>query len=691
MAFGFEVKTEDGLALKLTREGTIERIVFGEKWQRLNSFHGGLQIRDAHNPDVPYEINASYKKKGVSHVFNLIIEELFLTAQMSYAGGKNFITIDIELTDTSKQARALDVFYIVPIGQKEWSWSPNLRTTQIIENGDVYSVAATGSGIGDSGGLSLYPFCALAGPDGGISLAVPPSHPVCGSFRYERGQLSADSHVAIAEASESRRVSLRLLLFRYNPAGGLRAAAHRYSELSPQYFESRYSQSGAALLDLTPAAIDAGGIGFSPSTLHSLYASKISQAENVTPEAAKKSSPFARVSTLFQLKYFYIYPKSPGYAESLLKYVADPVLQAEVESYWGANSVLPKIITNSMVRMPNAWPALEGFQSEMKNKDELDARQMNYLVNVDPGLFADKKDSDGLTAGKRILTSVAESLKASQLGGVCLTDVISASSALNFNPEHFPYASHPLTYDRKNQRPAMLNLFSVVSLMKKLRHDFSQEGALKGKNVWIHGKDFNRIPSYPLLHLSDVISLEAHPDQWTFDRYDPLRVNAGSKPLLAIIGPETAAVAEKKSEVLPGLLRWHTFYGIPLSLGPLWTSKTYASKLKEKSALIERHLTVSVALARAGWQTMPAAISSHKDVHVEGFGTGGNGGYFTLYSSAQQAVDVTLSMQAKTLKRATKVTELLIGRDVSVSVRKGNFLMKTRIRPADCLVLKVGE
>jgi hypothetical protein len=689
LSFGFEVKTEDGLALKMTREGTIERVVFGEKWQRLNSFNGGLQIRDAHNPNVPYEVRATHKKEGVSHVFNLNIEELFLTARMRYTGGKNYITIDIELTDTSKQARSLDVFYILPVGQKGWTWSPNLRTTQIIQNGDNYSVDGTDAGIGDSGGLSIYPFCALAGPDGGISLAVPPSHPVCSSFKYERGQLSADAHLGIAESSESRRATLRLLLFRHDPSGGLRDVAHRYSEFHPQYFESRFTQPGAALLNQAPAAIDTGNTGFIPSALHSLSASKIPLSENVTPEAAKKSSPFARVSALFQLKYFYIYPKSAGYVESLLKYVADPVLQAEVAPYWGANSALPKIISNSMVRMPNAWPTLDGFQSDLKNKDELGARQINYLVNLEPSLFKDKNDTAGLTAGKRILTSIDEALKSNQLGGVCVTDVVAAAAGLNFNRDHFPYASHPLTYDRRHRRPAMLNLFSIVSLLKQLRADFSQKGSQSGKSIWIHGKDFNRIPSYPLLHLSDVISLEAHPDQWNFARYDALRVNAGGKPLLAIIGADTAASVEKKSEVLPGLLRWHTFYGIPLSLGPLWTSKTYVSKLKENSALIERHMKAAIALTRAGWQTNTQAISSHKDVHVERFGSNGNGRYFSLYSAAQQIVDVTLSVPAKAVTGTPRVTELLIGGDVSISKNGEQWLMKTRIRPADCLVLKL--
>lgn len=691
LSFGLEVKTEDGLALKMTREGTIERLILGEKWQRLNSFNGGLQIRDAHNPNVPYEVRATHKEEGPSQVFNFNIEELLLTAKMRYTGGENYITIDIELTDTSQKARSLDVNYILPVGEKGWMWSPNLRTTRIIQNGDVYSVDGTDLGIGDSDGLSLYPFCSLAGPEGGISLAIPPSHPVCSSFRYERGQLSLEANLGIAESSETRRTTLRLLLYRCDPSGGLRDTAQRYSEFNPQYFESHFTQAGAALLNEKLPTIDTDNLGFKPSALHSLYAVKIPLAEKVAPEATKKSSSFARVSALFQLKYFYIYPKSPGYAESLLKYVADPVLQAEVDPFWGAYSALPKIITNSVVRMPNAWPALDGFQSELIDKDELGARQINYLVNVEPGLFTDKSDSAGFTAGKQILASLREAMKFDSFDGVCLTDVVSASVGLNFNRDHFPYASHPLTYDRKLQRPAMLNLFSVVSLLNQLRLDFGQKGQLSAKSIWIHGKDFNRIPSYPLLHLSDVISLEAHPDQRNFARYDAIRVNAGSKPLLAIIGPDAAAAAEEKSEVLPDLLRWHTYYGIPLSLGPLWSSKTFAPKLKENSALIEMHLKVAIALCQAGWKAIPQAISNHTGVHVERFGPGGDGQFFTVYSTAEETVDVTLSVPAKLVSGTPNVIELLNGRNVSISKQGEHWMMTIRIRPSDCQVLKIGR
>jgi len=699
------VRTKNGLALKLSRDGYIQRMAVGDGWLRLNGFHGGLHVRDAHNPDVPYGIEVE-QATTKPPTFRMNIAELFLGASVRYTATPGFIAIDIDIVDKSNRARALDISYALPVGEEDWVWWESLRRPQRIELREQYRVLSAPSPIGGTGQLSCYPFCALSGPKGfGLSLAVPPSHSRCYRFSYEGGQLSAAFHLGLSPnaGALSGKASVRLLLYRHDPDWGLRDAARLYADYCPEHFESQAPQKGAALFGVRPETIDqahADG-ALKPSSLHGIWAAPMSPTEGASAEGTDSLAPFLSMSALVRLRYFSIYPDSPGYAEGLLKHLGDPVIQAEVQPYWGSRANLAKIIKNSLVRMPNRWPALYGFRQGLPNRDTVAQRELNFLLNLAPGLLMDKKEESSFTAGQHVLSFAQRSFEADPaLAGSCLHDIAAASGALNFNREHYPYTKTPLCYDRVTQRPVLANQFSITELLAELRHRNRSGGALQGKRIWLHDDFLARVPALPLLLLGDLISFEAPPLAKGFpeksDGYDWLRVMALRKPLFAVAGPQLGSsllASQDFGKQVSALLRWHTFYGVPFSPGKLWMDEKAQPKLKPKLQELERHIAVTSELQAAGWRPVTHAIAEQKEVWVERFGDAGNRLYLTVLNRGVREAKAAIKLDSKALKlpaaSRTKARELTRQADVRVTSSAGTVVIQTTVPPTDCLVIQI--
>jgi hypothetical protein len=701
-----QVQTKDGLALKLTPDGYIERVTVGDLAPRLNSFDGGLHVTDAHNPDVPFGIEVS-QVSVTPPAFEANIAELFLKATSRYTAAPGYIAIDIDVEDLANQPRALDVSYSVPVGKEGWVWWEGLRQAHKVQLRGQYHVFRAPSSAGSSGQQSLYPFCALSGADGaGLSLAVPPSHPRCFELRYEDGQMVAVFHLGTSPDAGplKSKASARVLLYRHDPEWGLRDAARLYSQYCPEFFQRRPVRPGAGLFYLTPAALDqsaaADAPGDRPSSLYRVYASPMLPGEEGAAEAESGLEPYLSVSALARLRYFSIYPETPGHAESLLKQLGDPVIQAEIQPYWGPRSDLAKIFKNCLVRTPSRWPAMSRFQADLQNKNAVAQRELNFILNLAPELFVDKKEESSFTAGQRILSSVQRAFETNpRLAGVCLNDLAEAASALNFNREHFPYVKSPLVCDKEHLRPALANRFSMAELLVDLRRRFrTGGGASQGKQLWLHDDCLGQASLLPLLLLADLISFEIpeRPDDPAeHASYDWLRTIASSKPLYAIAGERftrNLASGQDGGEWLSSALRRHTFYGVPLSLEKLWVNKQIAPVLKAKIQKVRQQVALASELQSAGWNPVPHARSDNAQVRIERFGDAGKDLYFTLLNTGREEERAVITITREPLKLSTggevKLLDMTRQTELKAMSSENALRLEISISPSDCLVLK---
>ncbi|MBI2191810.1 MAG: hypothetical protein HYU36_07495 [Planctomycetes bacterium] len=704
------VQTEDGLSLGLLPDGRIEHVEIGGRRLGLNHLTSGLQIRDAHHPDVPLEFEVQQVLKNPP-VFRLRISSLFLKGAIRYTPARDFIAVDFEVEDESGLERALDVSYVLPVGQPGWGWWEGLQTLQVIENGHDYGMYSVAAEAGSSGNLSLYPFCALSGPDDqGLSLAVPATHPRCSELRYQNNSVIAIFYLATSPETRRfvKKASGQLLLYRHDPVWGLRDAARRYAELASRYFESRALPKGAALYDVTAGEIDGEGrekaLGVRPSSLHGFHVSTTApSSDRIRLHQALGIPSFGSFSPIARLRYFFVYPESPAHAEDLLTRVADPVLQGEIQPYWGPRPDISKVVKLSWAKMAVGWPVLVGFQPDLPDKRAITQRELGFLLNVDPDLLDDRPEEAAFTAGQRLLAALHSTFEAHPLlAGICLHDAVRSSRPLNLNQAHFRYADFPLTYENRSRRAGILGQFSLLEFLNEMRRRFlSSDGPFRGKFIWIHGIRLEDAPLSALFLRSDLISFEVQPviSPAVLDSYDWLRAVTPSRRLLAIVGPDAlqaAPAGEGGDQTVLSWLHLHTFFGIPLSLGPLWLSPEFQPVIARSGTEIRRHLTLQADLQAAGWAPVTEADCNDPAVRVERYGEWRTGVfYYTLWSARADAARVRIEADAPRLGiprgAELKARELVAEETSKLDTRwEGDrLLLEVALPPASSRVIEI--
>lgn len=704
------LQTQDGLSLRLLPDGRVERVEILGQRLGLNSFTSGLQVQDANYPNVAQEQEVQQVLKDPP-VYRIAIPSLFLKGMLRYVATTNFIGIEVEIEDESGRERALDVSYSLPLGEPGWTWWEGLRAARKIENGQDYALFSVPSDAGSSGFLSAYPFTALSAPEGsiGLSMAVPATHPSCVEFRYVNGSMVAVFYLGTSPDCRRfpRKASAQMLLYRHNPAWGMRDAAQRYASFFPKYFENRSPQKGGMLFGLTAGEIDSEAnekaLGARPSSLHGYHTSALPLSMEIQRQHQDlKIESFWELSPVAELRYFFVYPDSPAHAEDLLTKLGDPVFQAEVQPYWGARPDISKVVKISWARTAAGWPVLLGFQQDLPDKRAITQRELAFLLNVDPDLLEDWSEEASFTAGHRLLGALHATFESHPLlAGVCLRDVARASQPLNLNRGHFRYADLSLTYEKESRRPAILSQFSLVEFLNELRRRFqSADGSLRGKHVWVHGSQVEQSPLSALLLRADLASFEVRPESSkdSFASYDLLRALSMSKRTMACVGSEGAKAVlsgGQSEELIPAWLHRHTFYGIPLSFGKLWLAAEFQPLLARWGAEIRQHLSLQGEIQAAGWEAVTEARCSDPEVWVERYGNWRNGSiYFTLLNTREEKAEAVIDVDAGRLGLPAgpdlKIRELTggSGSELRKEFKSGRVVLEASVGPGRCLLVE---
>lgn len=690
--------TRDGLSLNLTDDGQIKRVVSDGRWLTFGNFGGGLRIRDVHSPNLPQEHEVEQILKDPP-VFRSTISSLHLTATVRYIPMKEYIAVDIEVSDKSGRARSLEIAYQLPVGRTGWLWWDSPRQPVKIEKQRSYQVESAPAPVGSEGRLSVYPFAAVAGFSAGIAMAIPPTHPRCVQLKYSDGLMQAVFYFSVSPDSlrSAGKISARILLFNCDPKDGMWDAARRYSGFYPEYFENSGIRRGAALMGLAAGDVDTEenqALGFSPSSLHAYRMTDNLDAESLRRHRDRGIDSFYRLTPVARLKYFGIYPKSPGYVNSLFNILGDAVLRAEIQPYWGQKSGISKVLKDSIFKMSKGWPLVLNFQADQANDGKLQQRELEFLLNVDPDLLDDHEEDAPFTAGQRLLTALNQTREGSPfLAGICVTDAVRASMHLNYNRDHQKYTDLPLTFSSEDKLPVILGEFSLVEFLREVRRRFrSNEGPHRGRRIWLHGDGLEESALYPLVFLADVISFT--PSEVTRKAQKPsldwLRALAADKPIMAVLSPETL----KEGDDLPALLRYFTFYGIPLSLGNIWVASSHQEFRLKYGKSIQQYTKLATSLQSAGWRPVTHARASEKGIWLARFGDAEKDTlHFTAFNSAAKDASVELSLDQKSLGLPAvndlKIVEALSGASLNLKGEANKIKLQLKLATRACAVLKV--
>jgi len=225
--------TRDGLALDFASDGTL--VADGRP--------GGFLVRDVRSQSDVRRLEGAVDGQSLS----LRDDTLGLSVEATISPGEHGIRIDGTLADRDKAVdRAITLYFALPIGRQDLTFWDDPRRSRPVSDGGEFS-HTTPCQVGATGGTSLYPFAAVAGRDG-VAVGTPLAAPRLLRLAYNADTRELFAAVDLCLSPRYSRLpsaaDFSLVLFRFEPQWGFRAALERYYALFPDEFAVRARDQG---------------------------------------------------------------------------------------------------------------------------------------------------------------------------------------------------------------------------------------------------------------------------------------------------------------------------------------------------------------------------------------------------------------------------------------------------------------
>jgi len=622
--------TADGLSLTLTDAGDISAVRAREAELAAAGMRSGLWLRPWRGEMTPVAGEVTAGEGAVRQRWQSA--DLGLEVDATWAVQGDAIACRGEITDLAGEERGVDLVASLPVGRPGDRWGQS-----IVEDIPVGETALT---------VEDLTFSAISGPDAGVSLSVPADSPCVCSFEWtpEFG-LAVRFRLGLSPeaAGELRsRAPFAFVVYRIDPAWGLRDAARRYQELNPWAFEKRVQREGLWMfgqprIDLPDPELyafhEGGPAGWEYDDEHSIYTCpyvipgqrEIKNLERLPANAAEALEIFRAWE-----------PGEDGRArgwddatmkaiiESCMLHDADGDPQVVIRNTtWGGNSV-------TFPLNANPW--------------------------LDPG-------DDAPTVARAILNAVgAMHDEIPALDGTYVDSLGAWGNFDNFRREHFAAERVPLTYDAATGRPVVANRFTLLEFLWELGDSLHE----RGKLLFANGVHPNRRFHFFAL---DIMGVEGR------GQLEQKRAMAGAKPFLLLIYNIEDDPAQME--------RWYNLcahWGIYPSFGNMSVFDT-PEKHAPVAVLNRRYVPAMQIVTRAGWQPVTHAVSD--SFMLERWGPGEDGAVcLTVYNPAEEPVEgeVAIGAGALGLTGATLTAEDLLGGEAfSVPIAEGSATLRLPI------------
>jgi hypothetical protein len=157
------------------------------------------------------------------------------------------IEVEGEVADSSGRDRALLVSFRLPIQAAGWWWADDLDRRRRIQPGAAYAIDE-GYGEHKDIPISRVAFSAISAArkpqNAGLSLAIPMHEPRVFRFFYDEHGYQVSFQLGLAPEVEKASATFRFVLYRHDPAWGLRSAAQRYYDFFPELYLKRVRDGG---------------------------------------------------------------------------------------------------------------------------------------------------------------------------------------------------------------------------------------------------------------------------------------------------------------------------------------------------------------------------------------------------------------------------------------------------------------
>ncbi|MCS7254613.1 MAG: hypothetical protein RMK18_11580 [Armatimonadota bacterium] len=595
-------------------------------------------------------------KEGIRQVCE--VKDLSLFFQANYRAMPNYIVIDGEIRDTSKQDRAITISFRLPIDAVGWTWFEDIHNEQMIEDGIRYGSARL---LSERGVIALYPFSAISNGKNALAIAVPMDMPRIFRICYER-RFGYFINYEFGLSQDTKKFPgsawFKFLIYKVDPKWGFRSAAKRYYEFFPQFFVKRVEDEGCAGFMVDKETIE------SPKFIAPKFAIFDYQHRDAIEAHRQKS-----------VKLF-SYTEFVGWWGWAIGITAEKAkIQPTPEEAWAyveklAHSEPAHKVAQCIL---NCVPYDRDGKRRLHHTYVPEWGGYNYLCNPDPEI-----EGVGGKVNRYTLTYEREVslVDAYNLDGMYF-DCGFVFAVDNFRREHFKWADNPLAFDHISKKPIMPMAFSIYECTKSIADDMHRRGKLVMANYSVtdHPTDMFCI------QFIDIIGNEML-WTWTTDAKLALQRTLAYQKNICMSWQE--AKKDWERERIESEMKHAMFYG----------TFYYLSTMDR--VIYESWHPLTVRLANAGWEPITYASSSDRSVIVERFGSIAKQNlHFTLRNKASNAKTIELIFDSNSLGLKEENVWLMLDsftcKKMEVKRAEGKWLVKLHIPPNDTVVLRLGK
>jgi hypothetical protein len=638
---GASVATEDGLTVEFRdADAAVTAVRVGEKPLKLNGTPGGFYVvdmvadkllgkMDYHSEAFPgTRLTATARSSPTGVVIQGKVNDLWVRARVESRGDYLAITGDlVNLRPT--EDRAVILYFRLPVDAAGAQWGKNLGVEEPIKSERRY-LNATEFHQAYRPAMSRFPIATLSGNDWGLSMAQPMDVPRFYRIAYQEPyglQMEYEFGLSPITWKFRNRAPFQFLLYRHDPAWGLRSAFERYYAFFPELFR-KVVRDGMWIDDWEGKRAQLGD----PADFGIVF--------NETGSWADEEQRSHDV-----LSMMYIEPwcdhieATPDQIEAMAQ--DTPQNRAEARFGRGADLRTNALqLLNSAVYGPDGkildprTAAVGGFYVEGRP----DNPYYRYLTNPDPEL---PTPFGGMNRAQKIIrydlyTSWGRQTSEHQYekDGIYYDSIGAAwagSHIHNFRRDQMPYVDVPLTFDHKTGKVTITHGFSAIKFLRWCTTQARNEGRPTMGNA---------SPGYFLAFVAPWLDIgganENYEVEEDFAGLKEERALMHQKPLSYLNNAELADPT-KAEAVMNRLLLYACYPG----------AKS-VKQMKAQRALYRAYIPLYNALGAAGWEPVPYARVSLPDAWCERFGSAYRG-YFFAVRNPGEAREMTLTLDLKAL------------------------------------------
>ena len=641
------LSTGDGLEIGLGATQVTSLKIDGQELK--NDAFSGFLVRDIAetNHRGIYSFGTAKGSEATQFLGNQ--PTLGLNLKANYKAEKNCIKVDGVLTEekSSTDGRAVQLSYALPITASGWKMGTSVLDTEEITTGKSWAdYKPLGEGVlsvvdWDSQARTYFPTACIYNEDLGIAIAAGMNYPTYWELEYNgsTGQYVITYQMGIVkEAPEAAK--FEFVIYKLDdPAWGFRSAMQKYTEIYPENYEVREKDQGLwvawatveNLIDIEDFNLifkeignetRTGGIFEISKGIKGLFYFELGDWWLPHLAADDEAAVWDRIHQVAE-----------GDEDHPVFDTRKAVRQAMATEFCKVLDQNGKIAWNPV---DNGW-CPNGAQVHVNANPALPGKY-NFLT-----VWLSEQTKKVLFDPMEATGSVFDGIYLDEFSGWWLGNA-------NFNKEHYPYTTVPLTYSPYFKRPMLHRASTTWECAKTIADYLHSSGRTLFANKTPDKNAWNTCLLDAMGTEQTALSGSVYQPQ-TIQQLSTWRTLAYQKPFCILFNNDYNLL---DNALMERYFNRCMAYGIFPSPGMHSDSVTGSSeyywngpsKFYERDReLFKKYMPTLKTIAEAGWEPVTYASTANQDIIVERYGNDdAEGIYFSVYNPTDSPVEVQLNV-----------------------------------------------